>query len=246
MAFQTAVTFLLGSITVLLLTVPGNRRSVRYAASFLAVVVASLGLIFALGYFYGAPFFSGPAAIPMAINTSLSFVALGVGLLLTAGPETPPLRPLVGPSVHARLLRAFLPFTALTVCLVAWLMYLIRQRESAPSAALVSALLVVAAILLVSIICVRIARTVGGDLERVATMNYAKRKVGAGTTPQSCRHSTRPWSGGLRNALPRWKRAATTWTSFFRSQRPWRIPITSKGHSIWSCASVNGSAMNRP
>jgi len=167
MAFQTAVTFLLGSIAVLLLTIPGNGRPLRYAASFLAVVVASLGLIFALGYFYGAPFFSGPAAIPMAINTSLSFVALGVGLLLTAGPETPPLRPLVGPSVHARLLRAFLPFTALTVCLVAWLMYLIRQRESAPSAALVSALLVVAAILLVSIICVRIARTVGGDLERV-------------------------------------------------------------------------------
>jgi signal transduction histidine kinase len=170
MALQTAATFILGSLTLFLLTLPGKYAMVRNAASLLAVIVASLGLIFALGYFYGAPFFSGPAAIPMAINTSLSFITLGVGLLVTAGPDTVPLRPLLGPSVHARLLRAFLPSTMLTVCVVAWSMSwltsLISQKESAPSAALVAALLVVAALLLVSFICARIAGVVGGDLER--------------------------------------------------------------------------------
>src|SRR5581483_7768849 len=170
MAMQTAVTFFLGSVTTLLVALPGRSHMLRNAASLLAVLIASLGLIFALGYFYGAPFFSGLTNIPMAINTSLSFITLGTGLLATAGPDTVPLRPLLGPSVHARLLRAFLPSTMLTVCVVAWSMSwmtsFISQKESGPSAALVAALLVVAALLLVSYICARIAGVVGGDLER--------------------------------------------------------------------------------
>src|SRR5260370_35606893 len=89
-----------------------------------ACCVTAMGLIFFLGYLYGAPFFSNRAAhIPMALNTSLAFVFLGVGLIATAGPDAFPLRRLSGPSVNARLLRAFLPFTAFTACPVAGLMH---------------------------------------------------------------------------------------------------------------------------
>src|SRR5581483_4524463 len=51
MAMQTAVTFFLGSVTTLLVALPGRSHMLRNAASLLAVLIASLGLIFALGYF---------------------------------------------------------------------------------------------------------------------------------------------------------------------------------------------------
>jgi PAS domain S-box-containing protein len=162
--YQTAITLLLGSVAILLLTSTSRRAAT--AAGIFACCVTAMGLIFFLGYLYGVPFFSTRAIIPMAWNTSLAFVFLGTGLIATAGPSTFPLRRLSGPTVNARLLRAFLPFTALTVCVVAWLMHLVGLYVDAASAALLSAVLVVVALFPVGFICARIARLVGGDLER--------------------------------------------------------------------------------
>jgi two-component system NtrC family sensor kinase len=177
MAYQTAITLLLASVAILLLTSANRRSPTGTAAGVFNCCVTAMGLIFFLGYLYGAPFFSNRAVIPMALNTSLAFVFLGVGLIATAGPDVPPLRTLSGSSVKARLLRAFLPFTALTVCMVAWLMHLVglyveaasgmqRVRPGTELEALLSAFLVVAALFPVGLICARIARTVGGELER--------------------------------------------------------------------------------
>lgn len=166
MAYQTAITLLLASVAILLLTSSKRRAGASAAAGIFACCVTAMGLIFFLGYLYGAPFFSHRAVVPMAMNTSLAFVFLGVGLIATLGPGAFPLRRLSGRSVHARLLRAFLPFTALTVCAVAWLMHLVSLYVDAASAALLSAFLVVAALAPVGLICARIARLVGGELER--------------------------------------------------------------------------------
>jgi PAS domain S-box-containing protein len=167
MARETALTLFCASLTMLLITAPRRPAAVTNIAGFLAVVVVSLGLIFLLGYLFGSPFFSGEASdIPMAVNTALAFVFLGVGLVATVGPDFPPLRQFMGPSVDARLLRVFLPFTALTACVVAWSMHLVSNRPTFTAPALVASMLVVVAIFVVSIICAHIARLVGGDLER--------------------------------------------------------------------------------
>jgi PAS domain S-box-containing protein len=165
MAHQTAIAFLCGSLVLLL---HGLRHLSGFSilAGCLAVVVLSLGLIFLLGYLFGAPLFAGPDTIYMAWNTALGFVLLGVGLAATLGRDFEPLRQLLGPTIDARLLRAFLPATALTVCLVAWLMHLVSHRQTISSAALLAAVLVVASLFLVSLICTRIARSVGGELEQ--------------------------------------------------------------------------------
>jgi PAS domain S-box-containing protein len=166
MAYQTATSLWLASVAMLLLTSVRRRPEIGTVAGILSCGVTALGLVFFLGYLYGAPFFSHSATIPMALETSVAFVFLGVGLIATAGPETFPLRLLSGPSVRARLLRVFLPFTALTVCIVTWLMHFASRYENAASAALLSAFLVVAALFPVSVICARIARMAGADLER--------------------------------------------------------------------------------
>ena len=69
------------------------------------------GLVFSLGYLFSpnAPLLYGTESIPMALNTALGFVVLGVGLAAAAGPRAFPLLRLAGPSIRARLLRVFLP-----------------------------------------------------------------------------------------------------------------------------------------
>src|SRR5579871_1656941 len=164
MAYQTALTLLLASVALLLGS--AHRSGAGTAAAILACCVTAMGLIFFLGYLYGAPFFSKQAAIPMALNSSLGFVFLGVGLIAGGRPHTFPLRSLSGPTVHARLFLAFLPFTAIIVCAVAWLMHLVSMYVDAGSAALLSAILVVAAPVPVGWTCARIARRVGGQREQ--------------------------------------------------------------------------------
>jgi PAS domain S-box-containing protein len=130
-----------------------------------------VGVIFCLGYVYGGPFFAGDARfIPPAFNTAAAFVFLGMALVASVGPRGALGRNMSGPSVTARLLRAFLPFTALIVCIVGWLMHLM-SRQQPTAAALFAAVTVVGAIFIVSLVCIRVAATVGADLDRAERQN---------------------------------------------------------------------------
>ena len=126
------------------------------------------GLVFSLGYLFSpnAPLLYGTESIPMALNTALCFLCLGVGLAAAAGPEAFPLVRFSGPSIRARLLRIFLPLVVGTVGVVAWLTHLVTTTAGSSSAAISSAALAAAAIVLFGVICVRIAGRVGGQIER--------------------------------------------------------------------------------
>jgi two-component system NtrC family sensor kinase len=126
------------------------------------------GLVFALGYLFSpdAPLLYGTRAIPMALNTALGFVGLGAGLVTWAGQGAFPLRRLSGPSTRARLLRVFLPLVVATVGGVAWLTHFVTTNAGASSAAITSAALAAASILLFGVICERIARRTGAQIER--------------------------------------------------------------------------------
>jgi PAS domain S-box-containing protein len=166
MTFFESITFWLASGAMLLLAGPLNRRLAGRAVAFLTVMVLAISLAFALGYLFGASNFSGQPAMPMAFHTALSFILLGMGTIISLSPRYSPLRRLRGYSVSARLLRAFLPFTVITVGLVAWLTHVLGSSTEPDSPALLTALLAVAAMALASFLCSQIARVVSNNLEQ--------------------------------------------------------------------------------
>lgn len=176
MAFSTAAAFLMASASLASLTTPGGWRWARNIGGFGGLMVAATGLVFSLGYMFSpdTPLLYGTESIPMALNTALAFVAIGAGLVATAGPKAFPLARLSGDSTAARLLRVFLPLVVTTVVGVAWLTYVVTVRAGASSAAITSAALATAAILVFSVICERIAGRVG---ERLQTAEAALRSA---------------------------------------------------------------------
>ena len=71
----------------------GRRKSSGHAAGVCGLVTGMTGLVFSLGYLFSpnAPLLYGTDSIPMALNTALCFLCLGVGLAAAAGPEAFPL-----------------------------------------------------------------------------------------------------------------------------------------------------------
>jgi two-component system cell cycle sensor histidine kinase/response regulator CckA len=81
MAFFTAMTFMLVGAALLLATL-SKPRWANDVAKGLSVVITFIGLMFSLGYFYGAPLMYGGQSIPMALNTAICFIVFGCGLLI--------------------------------------------------------------------------------------------------------------------------------------------------------------------
>jgi PAS domain S-box-containing protein len=87
MGLMVSVNFLLTNASLLLLVMrsaPNHRRLTDSVAGFLGGAVSVIGLIHALGYFYGRPVHYGLGTAPMALTTSLGFLCLGPGTLLVA------------------------------------------------------------------------------------------------------------------------------------------------------------------
>jgi signal transduction histidine kinase len=169
MMFFTAVNLWFCAATLILLAaspVGRSARSLRFLALTFTVTVVAMSLLFVLGYVFDDPFFKGQTAIPLDLNSALALLGLGAGLLALMGPDVSPLNLMSGPSVTARLLRAFLPFTVVMIGGVAVLAHLLSGWQvERSSAGLSSALLAVAAMFLAGFLCERIARFVSASLE---------------------------------------------------------------------------------
>jgi two-component system, NtrC family, sensor kinase len=168
MSLPTALAFVAASLAVATLAWPTRRALFGHLAGGCGVVTATSGLVFGLGYLFSpnSPLLYGTGSIPMALNTALCFVGLGVGIAASAGPSAFPLLRLSGPSTSARLLRTFLPLITGTVGVVAWLTHLVATTVGSSSTAITSAALATAAIVVFAAICERIAGQVGGQIER--------------------------------------------------------------------------------
>ncbi len=80
----------------------------------LGFITCLLGLVLLLGYVYGSPIFYH-VGIPVSLTTALGFMLIGAGIIVTARPESVPLRLFVGESSHARILRLFMPVLFLSL-----------------------------------------------------------------------------------------------------------------------------------
>lgn len=163
----TAANFvLIGSALFLLFTASekyqfGSKR----AAAILATTVVAMGLMLTLGYSYGAPFFYGENIIPVALSTAAAFSLLGMGLVVALGPEFWPLSSLVGSSVQARLLRAFLPTVLIIILAEDWFIAVVSRKLNI-NPALISTWVAILLVLVLTFIISRIAHVIGGDIER--------------------------------------------------------------------------------
>jgi len=168
MSSYSAAAFVAAGMGLVAIVGPARRGRAGGLAGPCGLIAGLTGLVFGLGYLFSpnAPLLYGTESIPMALNTSLCFVGLGAGLVAAAGPRRFPLRRLSGSSVSARLLRVFLPLVVGTVGVVAWLTHVVTSSAGASSAAVSSAALATAAIFPFALICGRIARRVGEQLEK--------------------------------------------------------------------------------
>ncbi len=83
MALPTSINFFLSGLTLFLISFPESRQSVYLLAKIPAIAETLIGLVFALGYIYGAPLLYGGTTIPMALNTAVNFVCLGIGFIIS-------------------------------------------------------------------------------------------------------------------------------------------------------------------
>ncbi len=93
----------------------------------LGSLVSGVGFVATTGYMFGTPLLYGGDIIPVAVTTAVAFLILGIGLVAAAGPTNIFIRPLMGSSVRARMLRAFLPLTVTIVWLTSLLDHIIAS-----------------------------------------------------------------------------------------------------------------------
>jgi PAS domain S-box-containing protein len=131
----------------------------------LAALVTVAGFVGSLGYLFGSPLLYGGDIIPLSCSTTVTFLLLGSALLAAAGPKSLLMGAIVGPSVRARLLRAFLPIVAGLVLLQAAMNYLMPDFfHSYPG--LSSALLAIGFLLITGAVVTLIGRVIGQDIDR--------------------------------------------------------------------------------
>ncbi|MEK7704430.1 MAG: hypothetical protein AAB426_05680, partial [Myxococcota bacterium] len=90
MSPMTAACFLLAGLSVLMSLPVAALGSVRRLVAFgSAGALLGTSLVFLLAYLYGKPLLYGGGIIPPALNTTLAFAVLGIGLLVVTGHRGP-------------------------------------------------------------------------------------------------------------------------------------------------------------
>jgi signal transduction histidine kinase/DNA-binding response OmpR family regulator len=170
MSLVTAVNCCLAGLALLLIT-RRPRRPGRVLATVLTSVVVLVNLWVVLSYLElgparlrHIPVFKG---VPVAVNTAACWLLVGVGLVAAEGPRHFLVRPLLGYSTRALLLRKFLPGTV-TVVLIAGLLHSPQVNDllGAEAAPVFSTLCTLVAVGMVVLPIWRTAHILGGRLDR--------------------------------------------------------------------------------
>jgi serine phosphatase RsbU (regulator of sigma subunit) len=163
MSPTTAVGFALDGVALSLLWLNDKRRMVSTAAGLASLVVLE-SIVVILGYLYQAPLLYGGRVIPMALTTALAFLFLGVGIISAIGSDFFPLRPFMGDSARALMLRAFLPLLVAAVLADGAIRNFILNHF-AVNTVFLSAISAVSFAALISILVSQVSRIVGGRID---------------------------------------------------------------------------------
>lgn len=161
----TGLIFFLSGTCLLLILRPRPQGVSRHLPGVLGSLVIAAGFICTLGYLFGTPLLYTSNTIPVAATTAFAFLLLGIGLMSAAGPECFPLRLIVGPTVRARLMRAFLPLTAGAI-LIHGLLHGISPELLNLDHALESALLTIVFLTITWVVVALVSGEIAGALDR--------------------------------------------------------------------------------
>ena len=117
----TAAALLAESAALLLLLRVTRWRFAASMAALFAVLGMAVGLVFLVGYVYGAPVLYGGTTIPIALPTALAVLLVGTGQIRLAARGVRALRAWTRDTLRGLLLRAFLPGVLLIIFLDGWL-----------------------------------------------------------------------------------------------------------------------------
>ena len=114
MSPATGAGFFLAGICVILYvykkTIKKERKSIGPSLGIQGFLLTIYSVIMILGYGYQVPFlYESGFVVPMALTTAISFLLLGLGMLLLNGPKQLPLRVFMGQRTSAMLSRLFIP-----------------------------------------------------------------------------------------------------------------------------------------
>lgn len=147
---NTAVNFLL--VGLALLCIDCRTRGGRWPAQGMAIFVAIGSILSLVGYAFGARILYGvPAAIPMALNTAMTFHLLALGLLASR-PGRGLAGLIFGSSTGGALARRLIPAAIAIPALIGWLRHAGQQRglfDSELGVALMVAATIVSLLLLI-------------------------------------------------------------------------------------------------
>ncbi len=158
----TALFFLLLASAFLLEEFSSSAAAAGPAASFAGTLALVGSAFILLGYLHGLPYLEHTRVIPVAFTTALSLFLLSCAFLASS-PERAPARLLAGPSLRARLLRAFLPLL-LTAVLADGLA---EKAFPGTNPALLHGLSALTALAVLSLLAAWLARRIG-DAEALA------------------------------------------------------------------------------
>jgi signal transduction histidine kinase/DNA-binding response OmpR family regulator len=121
MSAFTAGLFVVAGLTLLVMLVGLPNRI--WLASAGVCVLGLVNILIVLGYAYDVELLRHALGLnqPVALLTALTFFALDIGMIFALGPASFPLKPFVGPSPRALMLRSFLPAFVGLLVLLAWI-----------------------------------------------------------------------------------------------------------------------------
>ena len=169
----TAASFLLAAMAVVLLVIDRNPWLAR-TATLCAMVVIFVNLWTLLRYLEPPEKIFAFFKIPVAIPTALGFLLVGVALVTVQGSEHGLIRPLIGRSTRAMLLRAFLPMTLLVLLFALVLSRMLQRLQGTEGANApfvrdvlsgVSAFWVMISIVITTVVISWISQRIGQRLE---------------------------------------------------------------------------------
>jgi len=166
MSPMAALSFFLSCLALQILTLaPLKQTGLKQASVVISMIVGLVGLVTAVGYFYGTPLLYGGSTRPIAPTASAGFILLNAAVITAAGNTYWPARALVGDSVQAILLRTFLPIVVV-VLFVDGLINANVPHDFSINPSLISAFVALVFIALSSVIIFVRSRRIGGAIDQ--------------------------------------------------------------------------------
>lgn len=162
----TAVGLLFGGLSLVSLRVHTGRTGYAAILNVFPFVTTFIGFVILVGYAYGSPILYGSDIIPVALPTGLILLLTGLGFLAVSDPRGWPLNLVLGDTLQADLLRAFLP----TILILFFSWDLVRVYFLQPAGLLkplLSSLYALASILVITLLVLFIARKKGADIDQM-------------------------------------------------------------------------------